>query len=72
MCFPRRLPIPLPRKCCDSAGLEWNSTTFGLEQAKDSAEIDNLATTHDELLKDNVTTGCPRLFANPAGKDVLL
>jgi hypothetical protein len=25
---------------------------FGLQQAKDSAEIDNVATTHEELLKD--------------------
>jgi hypothetical protein len=45
---------------------------FELQEAKDSAEIDNVATTHNELLKDNVTRGCPRPFANPAAKDVLL
>jgi Fic family protein len=42
--------------------------TLGLQEAKDSSEIENIVTTHDELLKDDVL---PESFANPAAKEVL-
>ena len=37
--------------------------TLGLQEAKDSSEIENIVTTHDELFKDDVL---PDAFANPA------
>lgn len=42
--------------------------TLGLQEAKDSSEIENIVTTHDELLKDDAD---PDAFANPAAKEVL-
>lgn len=42
--------------------------TLGLQEAKDSSEIENIVTTHDELFKDDVD---PDAFANPAAKEVL-
>lgn len=42
--------------------------TLGLQEAKDSSEIENIVTTHDELFKDDVL---PEAFANPAAKKVL-
>lgn len=42
--------------------------TLGLQEAKDSSEIENIVTTHDELFKDDVN---PEEFANPAAKEVL-
>lgn len=42
--------------------------TLGLQEAKDSSEIENIVTTHDELFKDDVL---PDTFANPAAKEVL-
>jgi Fic family protein len=42
--------------------------TLGLQEAKDSSEIENIVTTHDELLKDDVL---PEAFASPAAKEVL-
>ena len=42
--------------------------TLGLQEAKDSSEIENIVTTHDELFKDDVD---PETFANPAAKEVL-
>lgn len=42
--------------------------TLGLQEAKDSSEIENIITTHDELFKDDVLPGA---FANPAAKAVL-
>ncbi len=42
--------------------------TLGLQEAKDSSEIENIVTTHDELFKDEVL---PESFANPAAKEVL-
>ena len=42
--------------------------TLGLQEAKDSSEIENIITTHDELFKDDVH---PEAFANPAAKEVL-
>lgn len=41
---------------------------LGLQEAKDSSEIENIVTTHDELFKDDVL---PAAFANPAAKEVL-
>ena len=41
---------------------------LGLQEAKDSSEIENIVTTHDELFKDDVH---PESFANPAAKEVL-
>jgi Fic family protein len=41
---------------------------LGLQEAKDSSEIENIVTTHDELFKDEVL---PEAFANPAAKEVL-
>jgi len=41
---------------------------LGLQEAKDSSEIENIVTTHDELFKDEVS---PDSFANPAAKEVL-
>ena len=42
--------------------------TLGLQEAKDSSEIENIVTTHDELFKGDVL---PDAFANPAAKEVL-
>jgi Fic family protein len=42
--------------------------TLGLQEAKDSSEIENIVTTHDELFKDDVH---PDASANPAAKEVL-
>jgi Fic family protein len=42
--------------------------TLGLQEAKDSSEIENIVTTHDELFKDDVH---PQAFTNPAAKEVL-
>lgn len=42
--------------------------TLGLQEAKDSSEIENIVTTHDELFKDDVLPG---VFANSAAKEVL-
>ena len=42
--------------------------TLALQEAKDSSEIENIVTTHDELFKDDVS---PESFANPAAKEVL-
>lgn len=42
--------------------------TLGLQEAKDSSEIENIVTTHDELFKDDVL---PEASANPAAKEVL-
>lgn len=42
--------------------------TLSLQEAKDSSEIENIITTHDELFKDDVL---PEAFANPAAKEVL-
>ena len=41
---------------------------LALQEAKDSSEIENIVTTHDELFKDDVL---PEAFANPAAKEVL-
>ncbi|MFZ6733617.1 Fic family protein [Undibacterium sp. Ji42W] len=41
--------------------------TLGLQEAKDSSEIENIVTTHDELFKDDVL---PEAVANPAAKEV--
>jgi Fic family protein len=43
-------------------------STLGLQEAKDSSEIENIVTTHDDLFKDDVL---PESFANPAAKEVL-
>jgi Fic family protein len=43
-------------------------STLGLQEAKDSSEIENIVTTHDELFKDDVL---PDAFANPAAREVL-
>jgi Fic family protein len=42
--------------------------TLGLQEAKDSSEIENIVTTHDELFKDDVL---PESLASPAAKEVL-
>lgn len=42
--------------------------TLGLQEAKDSSEIENIVTTHDELFKDDVH---PEAFTNAAAKEVL-
>jgi Fic family protein len=42
--------------------------TLGMQEAKDSSEIENIVTTHDELFKGDVL---PDAFANPAAKEVL-
>ena len=39
--------------------------TLGLQEAKDSSEIENIITTHDELFKEDVA-----LVSNPAAKEV--
>lgn len=39
--------------------------TLGLQEAKDSSEIENIITTHDELFKEDVA-----LASNPAAKEV--
>jgi Fic family protein len=41
---------------------------LGLQEAKDSSEIENIITTHEALFKDDVL---PATFANPAAKEVL-
>jgi len=41
---------------------------LGLQEAKDSSEIENIVTTHDELFKHDVL---PEACANPAAKEVL-
>ena len=41
--------------------------TLGLQEAKDSSEIENFVTTHDDLFKDDVL---PEVFMNPAAKEV--
>jgi Fic family protein len=41
---------------------------LGLQEAKDSSEIENIVTTHDELFKDDAD---PDAFGNPAAKEVL-
>lgn len=43
-------------------------STLGLQEAKDSSEIESIVTTHDELFKDDVL---PETFTNPAAKEVL-
>ncbi len=42
--------------------------TLGLQEAKDSSEIENIVTTHDELFKDDLL---PDGVANPAAKEVM-
>jgi Fic family protein len=42
--------------------------SVGLQEAKDSSEIENIVTTHDELFKDDIL---PEVFASPAAKEVL-
>ena len=42
--------------------------TLGLQEAKDSSEIENIVTTHDELFKDEVL---PDSVTSPAAKEVL-
>lgn len=42
--------------------------TLGLQEAKDSSEIENIVTTHDELFKDEVL---PDGLVNPAAKEVM-
>ena len=42
--------------------------TLGLQEAKDSSEIENIITVHDELFKDDVF---PEASSNPAAKDAL-
>lgn len=42
--------------------------TLGLQEAKDSSEIENIVTTHDELFRDDAD---PDGFANPAAKEVM-
>jgi len=42
--------------------------TLGLQEAKDSSEIENIVTTHDELFKDDADLDA---FSNPAAKEVL-
>lgn len=41
---------------------------LGLQESKDSSEIENIVTTHDELFKGEVL---PEAFANLAAKEVL-
>lgn len=41
---------------------------LGLQEAKDSSEIESIVTTHDELFKDDVL---PEAFTNAAAKEVL-
>lgn len=41
--------------------------TLGMKEAKDSSEIENIVTTHDELFKDDVL---PDAFSSPAAKEV--
>jgi Fic family protein len=43
-------------------------STLGLQEAKDSSEIENIVTTHDELFKDDVL---PEAFVSLAAKEVL-
>lgn len=41
--------------------------TLGMQEAKDSSEIENIVTTQDEIFKNEVL---PEAFANPAAKEV--
>lgn len=41
--------------------------TLGLQEAKDSSEVENIVTTHDELFRDDVL---PQAFTNLAAKEV--
>ncbi len=41
---------------------------LGLQEAKDSSEVENIVTTHDELFQDDAD---PQAFSNPAAKEVL-
>jgi Fic family protein len=41
--------------------------TLGIQEAKDSSEIENIVTTHDDLFKDDVL---PETVSNPAAKEV--
>ena len=41
---------------------------LGLQEAKDSSEIENIVTTHDELFRDDLL---PESFTNPSAKEVL-
>ncbi|MBF0174755.1 MAG: Fic family protein [Magnetococcales bacterium] len=43
-------------------------STLGLQEAKDSSEIENIVTTHDELFKDSLLS---KEFLNPATKEIL-
>jgi Fic family protein len=43
-------------------------STLGLQEAKDSSEIENIVTSHDELFKGDVL---PEAAGNPAAKEVL-
>ncbi|MCH9827105.1 MAG: Fic family protein [Gammaproteobacteria bacterium] len=43
-------------------------STLGMQEAKDSSEIENIVTTHDELFRDD---GAPDAAASPAAKEVL-
>nr|WP_256735086.1 Fic/DOC family N-terminal domain-containing protein [Variovorax sp. dw_954] len=51
-----------------STNQEILTDTLGLQEAKDSSEIENIVTTPDELFKGDVL---PEAFANPAAKEVL-
>lgn len=42
--------------------------TLGLQEAKDSSEIENIVTTHDDLFKDDLQSQAP---SDPATKEVL-
>jgi Fic family protein len=42
--------------------------TLGLQEAKDSSEIENIVTTHDDLFKGESS---PQTVSNPAAKEVL-
>ncbi len=41
--------------------------TLGMQEAKDSSEIENIVTTQDEIFKNEIM---PEAFANPAAKEV--
>ena len=42
--------------------------TLSIQEAKDSSEIENIITTHDELFQDDLTAGS---LLSPAAKEVL-
>ena len=42
--------------------------TLGMQEAKDSSEIENIVTTHDELYREEAS---PNATTNPAAKEVL-